>query len=148
MFITTFGVMNVMIGLFCENVMEGALESERELKELHEEERKTRLKVLKDLFAALDFNDSGTVTRSEFMKALEEDESVVRCLEFLELHHDVDLFDVLDVDSSEELSFEEFFHGCMLLMRGNEPAKGKDSISTYLISQATMKMVQSSQDTL
>merc|ERR1712072_692743 len=38
-FVTTFGVLNLIIGLFCENSMKIALETEREIKKSQEEER-------------------------------------------------------------------------------------------------------------
>ena len=66
----------------------------------------------------------------------------MKCLEFLELDQEMDLFDMLDVDEDGELTFHEFFHGCMLFMNANEPAKGKDFIATYLISQSTRRTMQ------
>ena len=40
------------------------------------------------------------------------------------------LFDKIDADKSGAVSFDEFIEGVTLIMKGNEPAKGKDMVGT------------------
>merc|ERR1712216_889734 len=61
---------------------------------------------------------------------------VIECLEFLNLHEEVGIFDTLDIDRTGELTFDEFFEGMMLIMKGGEVAKARDIVGTYLTCQS------------
>lgn len=147
-FITCFGLVNVMVGLFCENVFATAAENDKEMAALHDDQRKSCLEKLKIIFTEMDADGSKAITRQEFMDAVKNSEVVAKCLEDLELHDDVRLFDILDVDETGSLTFEEFFEGARLLMNGNEAAKAKDSIGSYLLSRAILKGVHACADHL
>lgn len=134
-FVTTFGILNVIVGLFCENIMMAANESERELAQASEDRRLTILWKLKELFVSLDQDGSESISRDEFYRALEEDDQVLTCLEELGLQDEAHLFDILDIDQSGSLSVPEFFEGMMIFIRGNEPARAKDIMVTHLNSQ-------------
>jgi len=56
------------------------------------------------------------------------------------------LFDKIDADKSGAVSFDEFIEGVTLIMKGNEPAKGKDMVGTFLSVQALSKNVQRIRD--
>merc|ERR1712093_380398 len=70
--VTTFGVLNQIIGLFCENSMKIALETEREIARGYEELRMQKLEVLKQAFVKMDADGSGTISRDEYFKAITE----------------------------------------------------------------------------
>eukprot|EP00746_Dinoflagellata_sp_MGD_P026237 gnl/MRDRNA2_/MRDRNA2_161813_c0_seq1.p1 gnl/MRDRNA2_/MRDRNA2_161813_c0~~gnl/MRDRNA2_/MRDRNA2_161813_c0_seq1.p1 ORF type:complete len:517 (+),score=90.46 gnl/MRDRNA2_/MRDRNA2_161813_c0_seq1:40-1551(+) len=140
-FITSFGIMNVMVGLFCENVMEGALESEKEFKKAHDEQRMERLELVEELFSLVDVDGDKSISREEYNRAIHEHPQVMALMSSLELDEEDNLFDQLDVDENGELTFEEFLNGTMMLMRGNAPAKGKDNLQTFLLSQSTHRRV-------
>lgn len=140
-FFTSIGLVNVLIGLFCENVFAQAAKNEKELSSLNRERRRQCLQDLKVIFQAMDTDASDTVTRVEFLSALESDKLVAQTLEDLDLQDHERLFDVLDVDGSGELDIDEFFNGALLLANANEPAKARDTIGTYLLAQAIAKRI-------
>lgn len=135
-FITSFGIMNVIIGLFCENVLDAAMAQEKDQAKKSEEVRKEHLENLKNLFLVMDSDNSQTITRNEFMSAMGNNEEVIKTMEELGLSEDASLFDTLDVNQSGTLSLQEFFQGMMLLMNANQPTRAKDIVSTYLTVQS------------
>merc|ERR1719453_2103464 len=66
-FITSFGILNIIIGLMCDSVLTAAQENEAELEKLDEAQRLQRLERLNDLFHKLDIDGSNTISRNEFM---------------------------------------------------------------------------------
>eukprot|EP00746_Dinoflagellata_sp_MGD_P144906 gnl/MRDRNA2_/MRDRNA2_77607_c0_seq2.p1 gnl/MRDRNA2_/MRDRNA2_77607_c0~~gnl/MRDRNA2_/MRDRNA2_77607_c0_seq2.p1 ORF type:complete len:428 (+),score=66.41 gnl/MRDRNA2_/MRDRNA2_77607_c0_seq2:1-1284(+) len=140
-FITSFGLVNVMVGLFCENVFAKAVENEREMAAINSEKRLENLEKLAKVFKEMDQDGSHSITRAEFMNALQHNETVQDCMEQLELDDDVHLFDTLDVDQGGVLTLEEFFKGVRVCMNGNEPCKVKDVVGTALVAQAILKRV-------
>eukprot|EP00746_Dinoflagellata_sp_MGD_P075617 gnl/MRDRNA2_/MRDRNA2_30413_c0_seq1.p1 gnl/MRDRNA2_/MRDRNA2_30413_c0~~gnl/MRDRNA2_/MRDRNA2_30413_c0_seq1.p1 ORF type:complete len:989 (-),score=177.88 gnl/MRDRNA2_/MRDRNA2_30413_c0_seq1:106-2853(-) len=151
-FITSFGILNVIIGLFCENVMQTSLDSRNAIEASHETLRQARLDELNELFQEMDDDNSGSITRAEFIRAITEDEKVMACMEDLGLDDDAALFDTLDVDHTGSLSFVEFFQGMMLLSKGGDAAKKRDLVSTYLTCQsiynAQQDMMKTVKDTV
>lgn len=133
--------MNVMVGLFCENVFAKALENEKELAAVNFEKRIGFLTQLADVFEEMDLDESHSISRSEFVDALQNNEAVAKYMVELELDDNVRLFDELDVDQTGHLTLKEFFNGTMLYMNGDEPCKVKDTIGTYLLAQATFQHV-------
>eukprot|EP00746_Dinoflagellata_sp_MGD_P140398 gnl/MRDRNA2_/MRDRNA2_73652_c0_seq1.p1 gnl/MRDRNA2_/MRDRNA2_73652_c0~~gnl/MRDRNA2_/MRDRNA2_73652_c0_seq1.p1 ORF type:complete len:665 (-),score=109.54 gnl/MRDRNA2_/MRDRNA2_73652_c0_seq1:42-2036(-) len=140
-FITSFGIMNVIIGLFCENVLQVALSAEKDQARQAEVVRQERLSHLKALFETMDEDHSETISRSEFLNAMTHNLEVIQVMEELGLEDEVSLFDTLDVNQSGALSVSEFFQGMMLLMNANEPAMAKHLVSTYLTVQSVQHHV-------
>jgi Ca2+-binding EF-hand superfamily protein len=139
-FVTSFGLVNVMVGLFCENVFEKAEQTEKEFAESDRIRKLNKLKKLAEVFGEMDSDGNHSISVEEYKYALENNLAVRELLSELDLA-DVDLFGILDVDQSGLLDMDEFFNGAMLLITGNEAAKGKDSIPSLLLSQAVYKTV-------
>eukprot|EP00746_Dinoflagellata_sp_MGD_P159635 gnl/MRDRNA2_/MRDRNA2_86736_c0_seq2.p1 gnl/MRDRNA2_/MRDRNA2_86736_c0~~gnl/MRDRNA2_/MRDRNA2_86736_c0_seq2.p1 ORF type:complete len:373 (-),score=54.37 gnl/MRDRNA2_/MRDRNA2_86736_c0_seq2:149-1267(-) len=140
-FFTSIGLVNVLIGLFCENVFASAREQEKEASTVNRERRRLCAESLKVLFKEMDTDSSSTISREEFVEALENNTHVEQAFEEMELGDYWRLFDVLDVDGGGYLDIEEFFNGALLLANADEPAKAKDTIGTYLLVQAMSKNV-------
>lgn len=147
-FITSFGLVNVMVGLFCENVFAKAVENEKELAALHVEKRMEVLQYLCTIFVGMDKDRSQSITRDEFMNAMQNDPQVQKAMIELELHESLHVFDVLDVDQSGILTLKEFVQGALLFTSANEPTKVKDTIGTYLLCQAILKHTQAISESL
>eukprot|EP00746_Dinoflagellata_sp_MGD_P007846 gnl/MRDRNA2_/MRDRNA2_115608_c0_seq1.p1 gnl/MRDRNA2_/MRDRNA2_115608_c0~~gnl/MRDRNA2_/MRDRNA2_115608_c0_seq1.p1 ORF type:complete len:615 (-),score=99.87 gnl/MRDRNA2_/MRDRNA2_115608_c0_seq1:20-1795(-) len=134
-FVTTFGLVHVMIGLYCESVLKASELTAKEIESAKEERRKNTIAQLEHMFHTMDQDASESISRDEFKEALAQDE-VLSCIENLGLADEGDLFDTLDVDHEGELSFTRFFEGMMMLARGGEKAKAKDIAATFLTCQA------------
>eukprot|EP00746_Dinoflagellata_sp_MGD_P097760 gnl/MRDRNA2_/MRDRNA2_392536_c0_seq1.p1 gnl/MRDRNA2_/MRDRNA2_392536_c0~~gnl/MRDRNA2_/MRDRNA2_392536_c0_seq1.p1 ORF type:complete len:166 (+),score=56.84 gnl/MRDRNA2_/MRDRNA2_392536_c0_seq1:43-498(+) len=111
---------------------------------LQEEVRRGQIEQLKELFALMDTDKSHSLSQAEWSKAMEISE-VADILEGLGLGDESDLFDKLDVDKSGELEFDEFFDGLLLVVSGNEPAKARDVVPTYLSCESMRKKFHSMQ---
>merc|ERR1719159_1044965 len=112
--------MNVMIGLFCENVMASAAHAERELDQAREEQRKQIMAKLQNMFVEMDLDGSQSLSREEFIHAMHNNDEVISCIHDMGLEDEDCLFDTLDINQSGVLNFEEFFEGMILLAKGND----------------------------
>jgi voltage-gated sodium channel len=130
--VTTFGVLNLIIGLFCENSMRIALETERDIVRTQDEVRREKLECLKRAFVRMDKDGTGDITKDEFAEAIQNNDDVIDNLMALGLAEEKDLFDAIDADRSGTLEFNEFFEGVTLIMKGQEPALAKDMVATFL----------------
>jgi len=130
--VTTLGVLNLIIGLFCENSIKIALETEKEAMQQQDTKRQLQLQALQSAFKRMDRHGNGEIRRPVFEKAIIENEDVMQAMFALGLDAEQDLFGVLDADNSGSLEFKEFFDGITLIMKGQEPALGKDMVGTYL----------------
>lgn len=139
-FIGSFGLLNIIIGLFCENVIAEAERAEKAMADLQDEVRKQHMQALKDLFMVMDVDNSRSLTKDEWIKAMEEPE-VCDVMEHIGLDEVEDLFDHLDVDKGGVLQFEEFFEGLLLMTRGKETAKARDIVPTFLVCELIRKNV-------
>lgn len=142
-FLTSFGILNVILGLFCETVITSALEQDKQLKLLEEDTRQKNLQQLKGLWESMDKDNSGEITAEEFHAALTTDDEVIRLLEGMGLDEEDDLFEVLDYNRTNSLSHHEFFQGMMLLINGTRPMTTKDNVATYLTCQSNHNLLQS-----
>merc|ERR1719217_1690685 len=82
-FLTAFGIFNVVLGLFCETVIASAEEAEKNLEIKKEEAKQEAVRELKGLWNMLDRDGSETISHEEFTEAIETDERVMACLEKL-----------------------------------------------------------------
>merc|ERR1712194_681638 len=112
--------MGLIVGIFCENTMKIALETEREINMGKEELRRNNLLRLRRAFESSDTDETGEISRAEFAQAIVDNDDVIESLTALGLAEERDLFDVLDADRSGSLEFQEFFDGVTLIMKGQE----------------------------
>merc|ERR1712057_122736 len=85
---------------------------------------------------------SGEIDRDEYYHAITHNKKVQQSMSRLGLDQEDGLFDKINADKSGAVSFDEFIEGVTMIMKGNEPAKGKDMVGTYLSVQALSKNVQ------
>jgi hypothetical protein len=97
---------------------------------------------MKVAFIEMDEDGSGEIDKDEYYHAITHNKKVQDALKMLGLDQEDGLFDKIDADKSGAVSFDEFMEGATLIMKGNEPAKGKDMVGTYLSVQAVSKNVQ------
>jgi len=131
--VTSWGIMNIIVGIFCENIMVAVDSVERELKGPKGVERDKKLLQLRSMFKLLDSNSSGTITRSEWTNAIQNSKELQEFLVNLGLHECPNIFDTLDTNADGELNFREFFDRIILLLQGDKPVNAKDLVSTFLL---------------
>merc|ERR1711971_157349 len=107
-------LMNIVTGVFVESALQTA-KSDKE---------NFMLNLVQELFDKVDSDGSGEVTWDEFRQYLKEPEMIMYFEAFdLDIDEAEDLFQLLDLDESGSIGFEEFANGCFRL-RG--PAKSMD----------------------
>jgi voltage-gated sodium channel len=141
-FVTMLGLMNLIIGIFCENACTTAAANEDNIVERLDEQKQRVLSSMKVAFLEMDEDGSGEIDKDEYYHAITHNKKVQDALKMLGLDQEEGLFDKIDADKSGAVSFDEFMEGATLIMKGNEPAKGKDMVGTYLSVQAVSKNVQ------
>merc|ERR1712072_471244 len=69
---TTFGIMNLVVGVIVENTLSASRNNEEKIKKTQEKERTRVLQHLRDIFLIADEDGSGTLTLEEFEQALKK----------------------------------------------------------------------------
>eukprot|EP00398_MALV-I-01_sp_L67-1_P000777 gene777-927_t len=131
---TTFGLLNLVIGVIVEKTLAAARNNEEKIKKQQDRERQRVLNHLRDIFEMADEDGSGTLTIEEFHEALRNPD-VVNKLKLIDLpvSDAEELFMVLDHDGSGELS-------------GN--AKSKDLLAIQISIEGLAKRLDSLEDKL
>merc|ERR1711972_671155 len=83
--VTTFGILNLIIGIFCENMMKISLDTEREIMKSEDDLRRQKLEDLRKAFMRMDTDGTGDITRNEFAEAIVDNEDVINALTSLGL---------------------------------------------------------------
>lgn len=118
---TTFGVLNVIIGVIVDNTMEAAKSMEQDLEAAEKKEKLGLLLRIRDMIFALDADQSGSIS-------VEEVEAGWNDPEFRDLLADIDLpkgfsaqelMCLLDADGDGELTFDEFMRSFYRLITSN-----------------------------
>lgn len=110
-FLTTFGVMNVIIGVIVENTMEASRQATEALDDLEKAEKMVKVETIRDACMRLDKDGSGSITPAELKEGL-LDPDVSKCLVELALPYGSDeneLFELLDSAGLGVIS-----HGAMM----------------------------------
>merc|ERR1711920_1172925 len=137
---TILAVMNIITGVFVDNAMEAARGQRDFFIQKEMELREQCLRELRDVFAEMDFDESGTIGLQE-VKAYFEDPRVRGFFTALGLDtSDTErLFRLLDDDGSGDVDVNEFLEGCLRL-------KGEArSIDVYAIMR-DLKLVENKLD--
>lgn len=135
-FLTTFGLLNLIVGLFCENAIATAAANEQAILASRDAQRRKTLKALRQAFVEMDTDNSGSISKLEYTEAILENDDVMTSLEILGLDEEENLFETLDADKSGIITFDQFFDGAMLIMKGHESAKAKDMVGVHLLCQS------------
>jgi len=127
---TTFGLLNLVVGVIVENTLASAKVNETKMKKKREKDRMRILNHLREFFEQSDEDGSGTLTMEEVQAAMKDPEAMNK-LKLIDLPLDDphEIFSLLDVDQSGELSIDEFISGCMRI-KGN--AKSKDLLAVQI----------------
>lgn len=127
---TTFGLLNLVVGVIVENTLASAKVNETKMKKKREKDRMRILNHLREFFEQSDEDGSGTLTIDEVQQAMKDPEAMNKLkLIDLPLEDPHEIFSLLDVDQSGELSIDEFISGCMRI-KGN--AKSKDLLAVQI----------------
>jgi len=114
-----FAVLNILTGVFCQNAIENAAHDQEIVSQQMLAQKHMYVRNMQHLFQEFDSDNSGSVTITEFMSHL-DDEDVQAYFDSLELDtSDVrTLFRMLDKADQHELDLEDFVSGCMRLKGG------------------------------
>jgi len=123
---TYFAVLNVIVGIFCQSAIESQQADQEAMVHAFLANQHMFTKRFKVLFQTVDSDNSGYITKEEFMAVV--DEPKVRAyFATLDLHAEdaITLFRMLDESRDEEegIDVEDFVNGCLRL---KGPAKSYD----------------------
>merc|ERR1719379_1391196 len=144
--LTLMGIMNMIVGILCETITGSAEADDLNRTSAEEAYRKRVLRAVTEIFEDIDTDGSGVLDREEFAAALTTNPSVQEGMVILDLADEENLFDTLDSDKSGAITFQEWADGVALIMAGKKKAKGKDIISTYLMSKALCNTSQAAEE--
>eukprot|EP00746_Dinoflagellata_sp_MGD_P082478 gnl/MRDRNA2_/MRDRNA2_32751_c0_seq1.p1 gnl/MRDRNA2_/MRDRNA2_32751_c0~~gnl/MRDRNA2_/MRDRNA2_32751_c0_seq1.p1 ORF type:complete len:309 (+),score=57.46 gnl/MRDRNA2_/MRDRNA2_32751_c0_seq1:112-927(+) len=121
--ITTFAIINVVVAIIVQHVIDEALGREEEAAKKLEKELNAKTTVLAQMFRKSDSDGNGTLTKPEFIEAL-NDKGMQRTLKSMDLDFtELQLiFDLIDFDGDGNLTVTEFVQG-VLQMRGSARAR-------------------------
>jgi len=144
-FLTTFGLLNVIVGVVVENTLAASAQDSFKVEEARSAQAQLELNMLRDLFdlAASTSDGNAPVTRERFIRTLKTDKAanVFKLLNF-EFDTPEELFYVLDTDKDGEMSIIEFIENVMSLKAG---ARAQDMRETVLRVQELSRHMESLQ---
>eukprot|EP00931_Biecheleriopsis_adriatica_P098013 TRINITY_DN7190_c0_g2_i2.p1 TRINITY_DN7190_c0_g2~~TRINITY_DN7190_c0_g2_i2.p1 ORF type:complete len:532 (-),score=118.65 TRINITY_DN7190_c0_g2_i2:92-1687(-) len=117
-FLTTFGLLNIIVGVIVENTLNVASQNLDLQKKRMQRQLLRDLEILKSLFEAADTDGSGTLDKEEFIEIIAVPE-VRNTLQRMEVPVDdpETLFEFLDEEEKGEMPFSKFTEG-VLNVRG------------------------------
>jgi len=128
-FFSTFALMNVITGVFCNGAIEGAQQDHTEVLEAHVASSHVFVNRFKALFRHIDTDNKGIISADELEQHLEDEEVQAYFLSMdIQPHEAWTLMTILASESSAEIDFEEFILCCMRF-RGNARAVDLATIS-------------------
>lgn len=128
--ICSFAIMNTVMAVIVEHTLGEAMDQKSDLIKKAEEELQQLTEQLLEIFLQADTDGGGTLNKSEFVTALDSNETR-KLLQKMDLGDDIGsldpeeigmLFDTIDIDHNTELSPKEFVDGVMQ-MRGAARAR-------------------------
>lgn len=143
---TTFGLLNLVVGIIVENTLASARNNEEKVKQQQEKERKRILEHLHEIFDYAEKTKKNEITKESFMACLKRPE-VSKKLKLIDLpmSEAEELFKVLDSDNQGTLDIEEFIGGCLRL-KGS--AKSKDLLNVQIQVECLAKKMDDLEETL
>jgi len=146
LFLTSFGLMNIVIGVIVENTLQAAAQNEDKLRHIMEKELHANLTMLREIFVDADVDLDGAITLTEFTACLDRHD-VQEKLSLMELpcEEASDLFNILDEEQKGEIDIEAFISGAMKL-KGS--AKSKDMMGVVVSQRSILRRVERIENSL
>jgi len=139
-FLTTFGLLNLVVGIIVENTLSVARNNTTKIKKVKDLEQKRILSAMKDIFIAGDVDKSGTIDLEEFENMLQAKKVTSKLLACgIAVDEARELFHILDLDGSGILDIDEFVGGCLKL---KGVAKSKDLLAVQMAMQSLSTRVE------
>lgn len=111
-----FAVVNIVTGVFVESALGSSIKDRDVIVHEELETKKQYLQSMEEIFDEMDEDHKGTISMAEFEDKL-QDERVIAYFSVLKL--DVSdarmLFQLIDLDNSDEIAIDEFLEGCYKL---------------------------------
>merc|ERR1712107_349550 len=113
----TLGVLNIVTGFFVDGTMQANVNAREEMLKQAQQKKNTMVQIIGELFTRMDANHSGTLSYDELEAHLHE-ESLQEyfCVLEMEPEEAKDLFCLLDVKNTGEISITDFTNGCLKVM--------------------------------
>jgi voltage-gated sodium channel len=140
LFLTAYGVMNILIGVVCENTLAAAAQNEKKRSRLKNREVQRNFITLREVFLSGDSDGDGFITLEELEICLQRPD-VEEKLSSLDLPRSQahELFSILDVDSSGQIDVEEFING-ILKIKGD--CRPKDLMGLIMNQKHMMRRLE------
>merc|ERR1719487_2005750 len=118
---TTFGVMNVIIGVIVDNTMEAAKAMQLDDEERARQEKLAQIGKIRDLVFSLDADNSGTITEEEVVSGwnFPELHDMLALVELPKGFNPHELMTLLDSDGDGNLTLDEFMKSFFRLIDNN-----------------------------
>jgi Ca2+-binding EF-hand superfamily protein len=154
--IVRFGILNIILGVIVNTTLKAEKSRDQGISKKVQEEQAKVLNKLKDFFIACDLDGNGELDKSELTTAFEQP-AVSRLFQQLDvpITDPAELFDLLDLDRSGGITFDEFLDGIIRLkssighkdvanlfamMDGNEDSGRSFVRRAYILKQDGQKM--------
>jgi len=144
--ITTFGIMNILVSVIVEQTLAASMQNKQRLRAREEKAQKAELDSIKEIFLISDTDGSNTLDLEEFLAAVKNPEVQWR-MKMLELpiEETTKLFNVLDGDGHQSLSYNDFIQGCAKL---KGVAMSKDMLAVMSQADALSHKMDAMDDAL
>merc|ERR1719335_1594864 len=118
---TTFGVLNVIIGVIVDNTMEAAKSMEEENKDQEKAKRLELLGQIRDMVFALDTDGSVSIAIDELKEGWDQPvlQSLLQMVNLPKAFTPQELMYLMDNNSDEELTYSEFMKSFYRLISGD-----------------------------
>jgi len=139
MAVTSFGLMNIIVGIVVENSLQAADAQRRMEQQLEMLRVRSQLDALKSLFEKADEDGSGLLDLDEFVEILQNTD-VQATMKELELPYEFaeKMFEYIDQDGSGEITIDEFVDGAMSMTSDVNSREMRTAV--FQISLLTNKM--------
>lgn len=148
-FLTTFGVMNVIIGVIVENTMEANNQTEQDIKDVERDEKCKKIEQIRDACFLFDENGDGFITMEELKKGLSQP-AISECLKDLVFPvggDEEELFQLLDAGGNGEITHEKMLRGLFRAISSKERAHILEIKAEIHRMQRMVRAVGESKDT-
>mmetsp|Transcript_28371 Transcript_28371/g.61737 ORF Transcript_28371/g.61737 Transcript_28371/m.61737 type:complete len:552 (+) Transcript_28371:86-1741(+) len=129
---TTFILLNLVVAMIVEHAVENAMTSEDDAYRQAREELKQNMSALFEVFVHIDEDGNRKISRTEFLSGINHPKVLAQLHAMdVTLEDTEELFDLIDIDGSGELTDNEFIEGCLRL-RGFAKARHLLALSSQV----------------